>query len=114
MNDLMSGGLHRLWKDDVIAWMAPPKRPRRSGFSTWPAARAISRALPARGGPGSATLFDINPEMVDVGASGSSDAGLSGRVTFRRQRRSAPFPDKTFDAYTSDSASATSPISTRR
>src|SRR5262249_56733768 len=25
MNDLMSGGLHRLWKDDLIGWLAPPK-----------------------------------------------------------------------------------------
>src|SRR5512141_3037167 len=25
MNDLMSGGLHRLWKDDLVAWLAPPK-----------------------------------------------------------------------------------------
>ena len=25
MNDLMSGGLHRLWKDDMIAWLGPPK-----------------------------------------------------------------------------------------
>ena len=26
MNDLMSGGLHRLWKDALVAWLAPPKR----------------------------------------------------------------------------------------
>jgi demethylmenaquinone methyltransferase/2-methoxy-6-polyprenyl-1,4-benzoquinol methylase len=25
MNDLMSGGLHRLWKDELVAWLAPPK-----------------------------------------------------------------------------------------
>ena len=25
MNDLMSGGLHRLWKDDLVAWLAPPR-----------------------------------------------------------------------------------------
>src|SRR5258705_11872354 len=29
MNDLMSGGLHRLWKDDLVAWLAPPKAARR-------------------------------------------------------------------------------------
>ncbi|HRP79651.1 MAG TPA: class I SAM-dependent methyltransferase, partial [Aquamicrobium sp.] len=27
MNDLMSGGLHRLWKDAMVAWLNPPKRP---------------------------------------------------------------------------------------
>ena len=25
MNDLMSGGLHRLWKDDLVGWLAPPR-----------------------------------------------------------------------------------------
>src|SRR2546423_15057349 len=29
MNDLMSGGLHRLWKDDLVAWLAPPRTARR-------------------------------------------------------------------------------------
>ena len=28
MNDLMSGGLHRLWKQDFVAWLAPPKGPQ--------------------------------------------------------------------------------------
>ena len=27
MNDIMSGGLHRLWKDGMVAWLNPPKRP---------------------------------------------------------------------------------------
>jgi len=25
MNDLMLGGLHRLWKDDLVSWLSPPK-----------------------------------------------------------------------------------------
>ena len=29
MNDLMSGGLHRAWKDALVAWLAPPKSARR-------------------------------------------------------------------------------------
>ena len=27
MNDLMSGGMHRLWKDAMVAWLSPPRRP---------------------------------------------------------------------------------------
>ncbi|MEM8665300.1 MAG: class I SAM-dependent methyltransferase, partial [Pseudomonadota bacterium] len=29
MNDAMSGGLHRLWKDAMVSWLAPPRQPRR-------------------------------------------------------------------------------------
>ena len=47
MNDLMSGGLHRLWKDDLISWLAPPKG--ASPFSTSQGAPAISP--PASSGP---------------------------------------------------------------
>jgi demethylmenaquinone methyltransferase / 2-methoxy-6-polyprenyl-1,4-benzoquinol methylase len=103
MNDLMSGGLHRLWKDDLIGMLAPPKSERAfhlldvaggTGDVTLKALRA--------GGPGTrVTLLDINPEMVEVGRRRVADAGLSERVTFTIANAEAlPFPDKTFDAYT--------------
>src|SRR6187399_2535270 len=69
MNDLMSGGLHRLWKDDLIGCLAPPRSERAfhlldvaggTGDVTLNALRAS--------GPGSrVTLLDISPEMVEVG-----------------------------------------------
>jgi demethylmenaquinone methyltransferase/2-methoxy-6-polyprenyl-1,4-benzoquinol methylase len=103
MNDLMSGGLHRLWKDDVIGWMAPPKsaRPFQLLDVAGGTGDLTERFLRA-GGPGcTATLFDINPEMVDVGRKRLSDAGLSDRVTFTiGNAESLPFSDKSFDAYT--------------
>ena len=40
MNDLMSGGMHRLWKDRFVARVKP--RAGRSRSSTWPAAPATS------------------------------------------------------------------------
>jgi demethylmenaquinone methyltransferase/2-methoxy-6-polyprenyl-1,4-benzoquinol methylase len=40
MNDLMSGGLHRLWKNDLVAWLAPRKVPCPMPCSTSPAAPA--------------------------------------------------------------------------
>ena len=103
MNDLMSGGLHRLWKDDVIDWMAPPKSAQ--AFRLLDVAGGtgdLTERFLRTGGPGcTATLFDINPEMVDVGRKRLSDAGLSDRVTFTIGNAEAlPFPDKSFDAYT--------------
>jgi demethylmenaquinone methyltransferase/2-methoxy-6-polyprenyl-1,4-benzoquinol methylase len=103
MNDLMSGGLHRLWKDDLIGCLAPPKSDRAfhlldvaggTGDVTLKALRAS--------GPGSrVTLLDISPEMVEVGRRRVAEAGLSERVTFTIANAEAlPFSDKTFDAYT--------------
>ena len=103
MNDLMSFGLHRLWKDDLIGCLAPPRSERAfhlldvaggTGDVTLNALRAS--------GPGSrVTLLDISPEMVEVGRRRVAEAGLSERVTFTIANAEAlPFSDKTFDAYT--------------
>jgi demethylmenaquinone methyltransferase/2-methoxy-6-polyprenyl-1,4-benzoquinol methylase len=103
MNDLMSAGLHRLWKDDLIGALAPPRSDR--AFRLLDVAGGTGdvtlRALRA-GGPGcTATLLDINAEMVDVGRKRVADAGLGDRVAFVIGNAEAlPFPDKTFDAYT--------------
>jgi demethylmenaquinone methyltransferase/2-methoxy-6-polyprenyl-1,4-benzoquinol methylase len=103
MNDLMSGGLHRLWKDDLVAALALPKSER--GFHLLDVAGGTGditlKALRA-GGPGTnVTLLDINPGMVEVGRKRIADAGLADRVTFTIGNAEAlPFPDKTFDAYT--------------
>src|SRR5262249_59230538 len=103
MNDLMSGGLHRLWKDDLIGILAPPTsdRPFRLLDVAGGTGDVTLKALRA-GGPGCAvTLLDINPEMVEVGRRRVADAGLSDRVAFVIGNAEAlPFPDKTFDAYT--------------
>jgi len=103
MNDLMSGGLHRLWKDDLIGCLAPPRSERAfhlldvaggTGDVTLNALRAS--------GPGSrVTLLDISPEMVEVGRRRVAEAGLSERVTFTIANAEAlPFADRSFDAYT--------------
>ena len=103
MNDLMSGGLHRLWKDDVIAWLAPPRssRPFQLLDVAGGTGDITERFLRAGGPSCTATLFDINPEMVAVGRKRLADAGLADRVTFTIGNAEAlPFPDKSFDAYT--------------
>jgi demethylmenaquinone methyltransferase/2-methoxy-6-polyprenyl-1,4-benzoquinol methylase len=103
MNDLMSGGLHRLWKDDLIGMLAPPKSQR--AFRLLDAAGGTGditlRFLQAGGAGSTATLLDINPEMIAVGRRRLADAGLSDRVAFVAGNAEAlPFADKSFDACT--------------
>ena len=103
MNDLMSGGLHRLWKDDLVAMLNPPRgdRPFRLidvAGGTGDVAMRYARA----GGPNAtAVLCDISPEMIEVGQRRVAKAGLSERITFTQGNAEAlPFPDRAFDAYT--------------
>src|SRR5262245_55313119 len=103
MNDLMSGGLHRLWKDDLVAWLAPPKSARSFDLIDVAGGTGdITRRVLEAGGAGCrAVLCDINPAMVEVGRRRLTQAQLGGRVAFSIGNAEAlPFPDKSFDAYT--------------
>ncbi len=98
MNDLMSGGLHRLWKNDFVTWLAPPKADRPF------------RLLDVAGGTGdvalryegsTAVICDISPEMLAVGQRKVNDAGLAHRIELVEGNAEAlPFADGSFDAYT--------------
>ena len=106
MNDLMSGGLHRLWKADMIAWLNPPRTGSRP-FTVLDVAGgtgdvAIRIAKATREMPwASVTVCDISPEMLDVGKRRIEEAGLSSRITcIEGNAEALPFPDGSFDAYT--------------
>jgi demethylmenaquinone methyltransferase / 2-methoxy-6-polyprenyl-1,4-benzoquinol methylase len=100
MNDVMSGGLHRLWKDELVAWLAPPKG--AVAFALLDVAGGTgdvaSRVL-AASGPGARTVIcDISAEMIQAG---NERAGGEERLAFvRANAERLPFPERSFDAYT--------------
>jgi demethylmenaquinone methyltransferase/2-methoxy-6-polyprenyl-1,4-benzoquinol methylase len=103
MNDLMSGGLHRLWKDDFVALLDPPRGSQP--FAVLDVAGGtgdIAFRIARRGGPGThVTVADISPEMVGEGRKRASAEGLLGRCDFTVGNAEAlAFPDRSFDAYT--------------
>ncbi|MDX2204729.1 MAG: bifunctional demethylmenaquinone methyltransferase/2-methoxy-6-polyprenyl-1,4-benzoquinol methylase UbiE [Hyphomicrobiaceae bacterium] len=103
MNDLMSGGLHRLWKDDFVAMLAPPRSPRPFALVDVAGGTGdIAARVLARGGAGCrAVLCDISPQMLAVGRRRFEAAGLAERAAFAIGNAEAlPFPDRSFDAYT--------------
>ena len=103
MNDLMSGGLHRAWKDDVVAWLAPPKSARPFDLIDVAGGTGdIARRFLDMGGPGcSAVLCDISRAMVDAGRRRFAGAQFAQRIAFAiGNAETLPFPDKSFDAYT--------------
>src|SRR5476651_290704 len=84
MNDLMSAGLHRAWKDALVTAINPPKSDR--DFALLDVAGGtgdISFRTVAAGGTGTrATVADINAEMLIVGRERAYAQGLDDAVTF--------------------------------
>ncbi len=103
MNDLMSGGLHRLWKADFITMVNPPQG--ATSFRLLDVAGGtgdVALKFMARGGPGcTATICDISAEMLAVGQRKVTAAGLDDRMAIvQGNAEQLPFADRTFDAYT--------------
>ena len=103
MNDLMSAGLHRLWKDDFVSQLNPPRNDR--SFRVLDVAGGtgdIAFRIATTGGAGtSVTIADISPDMVSEGQRRAETTALAGKVAFTVGNAEAlAFPDKSFDAYT--------------
>lgn len=102
MNDLMSAGLHRAWKDRLVAMVNPPKRrPFRHldvAGGTGDVAFRVSRA----GGPHtSVTVLDINADMLSVGRDRAASRATAAHLDFvEANAEDLPFEDSHFDAYT--------------
>ncbi|MCX7303915.1 MAG: bifunctional demethylmenaquinone methyltransferase/2-methoxy-6-polyprenyl-1,4-benzoquinol methylase UbiE [Hyphomicrobiales bacterium] len=102
MNDLMSGGLHRLWKDAMVAALNPP---RRDGWKVLDVAGGTGdialRIVDASHGHARATVLDINGSMLEVGRGRADKRGYADKVDFVEANAEAlPFADEKFDAYT--------------
>jgi len=96
MNDAMSGGMHRLWKDRFVRRVKP-----REGETILDMAGGtgdIAFRMAAKGA--SITISDINQDMLDVGVERAMERGIDGLVWSRQNAEVLSFPDKFFDAYT--------------
>jgi demethylmenaquinone methyltransferase / 2-methoxy-6-polyprenyl-1,4-benzoquinol methylase len=103
MNDLMSGGLHRLWKELMINALNPPRGD--TPFALLDVAGGTGdiafRAANAAGSGFKATVCDINSDMLAVGRDRAIKQHLDERISFvEGNAEQLAFPDKTFDAYT--------------
>jgi len=103
MNDLMSGGLHRAWKDAMVARLNPQPGETFLDLAggTGDVARRIKKlsdaAVARRGGPAAhVTIIDINEEMIRAGKA-KGEGGLSWLVG---DAEKLPVPDRYADAYT--------------
>ena len=96
MNDAMSGGLHRLWKDRFVRRVKP---------------RTGERILDMAGGTGDiafrlaragahVTVADINPAMLKVGMERAAKRHIDGLIWAEENAEKLSFADASFDAYT--------------
>jgi demethylmenaquinone methyltransferase/2-methoxy-6-polyprenyl-1,4-benzoquinol methylase len=110
MNDLMSGGVHRLWKAALIDWLNP--RPGQhlldvAGGTGDIAFRFLERTRPRNVAPGDTppaarvSVCDINENMVSVGRDRAIDRGLLGGIDWIvGDAEALPFASASVDCYT--------------
>ncbi len=99
MNDVMSGGIHRLWKDAMMDWLAP-----RSGQKLLDVAGGtgdIAYRFLKRAGQGHATVLDLTEEMLVEGRKRAEANQMIDQLDWSiGDAMALPFPDNSFDVYT--------------
>jgi demethylmenaquinone methyltransferase/2-methoxy-6-polyprenyl-1,4-benzoquinol methylase len=102
MNDLMSGGIHRWWKEEMVRWLGARAGQRLidvAGGTGDIALRALPRLAPAAGG--GIVVCDANPQMLEIGRARALDDGvLAGVEWLGGDAEALPFADRSFDLYT--------------
>jgi demethylmenaquinone methyltransferase/2-methoxy-6-polyprenyl-1,4-benzoquinol methylase len=96
MNDAMSGGMHRLWKDRFVRRVKPREGEQILDMAGGTGDIAF-RMVPSGA---SITVADINPAMLDVGMGRAAKRGIDGLVWTEANAETLTFPDRFFDAYT--------------
>ena len=103
MNDLMSGGLHRAWKDALVTAVNPPKGDRPFALLDLAGGTGdVAFRVAGAGGAGTrVTVCDINADMLTIGAERALERGLDDRVTFEQgNAEELPYADRSFDCVT--------------
>ncbi len=102
MNDLMSGGLHRVWKNALVSALNPPRtgRPWRMIDVAGGTGDIAFRVAERSGGHAEIVVADINDSMLQVGRERAEKRGLAGISFHQANAEALPFPERSFDAYT--------------
>ena len=100
MNDLMSAGMHRLWKDAMVTWLNPSRRP---GYRVLDVAGGTgdiaTRIYEASDRQADVTVLDINASMLAEGRARAQKAGIAMDFV-EANAEELPFEAGSFDAYT--------------
>jgi demethylmenaquinone methyltransferase / 2-methoxy-6-polyprenyl-1,4-benzoquinol methylase len=96
MNDLMSGGLHRLWKERFVNRVKP--RPGEQILDMAGGTGDVAFRMARRGA--SVTVADINADMLEVGKERAAARGLTGLAWKVENAEAMSFGDAVFDGYT--------------
>jgi demethylmenaquinone methyltransferase/2-methoxy-6-polyprenyl-1,4-benzoquinol methylase len=103
MNDLMSGGLHRPWKDALVTAVNPPKNDRPFALLDLAGGTGdVAFRVVEAGGPNvRVTVCDINADMLEVGRERALERGYDDAVSFEQgNAEQLPYADRSFDCVT--------------
>jgi demethylmenaquinone methyltransferase/2-methoxy-6-polyprenyl-1,4-benzoquinol methylase len=102
MNDLMSFGLHRAWKDALVAKVRPPPTRPFHHIDVAGGTGDVATRVAKAGGPlTEVTVVDVNPDMLQRAKDRVARRPYANRLTFiEGDAEALPLPDARFDAYT--------------
>ena len=99
MNDVMSVGIHRIWKDAMMDWLAP--RPGQKLLDVAGGTGDIAFRFLNRAGSGHATVLDLTEPMLIEGRQRAEAEQMADQIDWVvGDAMALPFPDNTFDVYT--------------